>query len=413
MTTKTAIPTVHRFPGSLLLIFLISLLPVCRTAYGAEPDFVPTSLAATPPMGWNSWNHFGKAISASDVQRVSDALVSSGMRNAGYVYVNIDDGWQGQRDAAGQLHGNDRFPDIKGLAQYVHARGLKLGIYSTPGVKSCAGFEGSAGHEDQDARTFAEWGVDFLKYDVCSFREELAEKAQGDPVVAQEMMRAAYLKMHLALEKAGRPILLSISQHGMSSVWAWAPSIGIHMWRTGDDVRDRYESITEIGFAQAGLARFSGPGHWNDPDMLEIGNKGLDLDEARTQMSLWSLLAAPLLAGNDPSATTPEMLAVLTNCGSIAIDQDPAGKQADRLLAQGPVEIWSRDLEDGSKAVGIFNRNAGASWMTLDLSLLGWASTGPVKDIWRDTTLPPLSPSQKFLIPRHGVVLLRVSPSAR
>lgn len=360
-------------------------------------------------MGWNSWNHFGKTISDADVRRIADALVSSGMRDAGYIYVNVDDGWQGERDAAGQLHGNERFPDIKGLADYVHARGLKLGIYSTPGRKSCAGFEGSGGHEEQDARAFSEWGIDFLKYDICTFRLELAEKAHGDPVAGRALMKDAYLRMHAALEKTGRPILLSISQHGLSDVWTWGPEIGAQMWRTGDDIRDKYESVTEIGFAQAGLAGFAGPGHWNDPDMLEVGNTGLDVEEARTQMSLWSLLAAPLLAGNDPSSTSPEMLAVLTNREVIRIDQDSAGKQGDRVWPQGPTEIWARDLSDGSKAVALFNRNAGARWIRLDLSLLGWTAAGKVRDIWQARNLAPIVQSESFLVPRHGVVLLRIA----
>jgi hypothetical protein len=205
------------------------------------------------------------------------------------------------------------------------------------------------------------------------------------------MMKAVFLRMHIAIDKAGRPILLSVSQHGLSEVWTWAPEIGIQMWRTGDGIREKYESVTEIGFAQAGLAHFAGPGHWNDPDMLEVGNQGLNADEAKTQMSLWSLLAAPLLAGNDPSITTPEMLTILDNHEAIRIDQDPAGHQGDRVWAQGPVEIWARDLADGSKAVGLFNRNAGASWVRLDLSLIGWKVTGPVRDVWEGSTLPYLS----------------------
>jgi alpha-galactosidase len=385
---------------------------LCWTVFVVWTISLPANaqLAATPPMGWNSWNHFGKNVSAEDVRRVADALVSTGMRDAGYIYVNIDDGWQGERDAQGDLHGNAGFPDIKGLADYVHAKGLKLGIYSTPGKRSCAGFEGGAGHEDQDARSFAAWGIDLLKYDVCSFRTDLDERTHGNPILAQEMMKAAYLRMHIAIEKTGRPILLSISQHGLSEVWTWAPEVGVQMWRTGDDIRDKYESVTEIGFAQAGLAQFAGPGHWNDPDMLEVGNRGLDADEAKTQMSLWSLLAAPLLAGNDPSMTTPEMLTILNNREAIRIDQDHAGRQGDRVWAQGPVEIWARNLADGSKAVGLFNRNAGASWVRLDLSLVGWKVTGPVRDVWQGSTLLPISQSQKFLVPRHGVVLLRLAP---
>ncbi|MCU1323971.1 MAG: Alpha-galactosidase precursor [Acidobacteriaceae bacterium] len=360
-------------------------------------------------MGWNSWNHFGKTVSAEDVRRVADAMVANGMRDAGYIYVNIDDGWQGKRDAQGRIHGNDHFPDMKALADYVHARGLKLGIYSTPGRKSCAGLEGGRSHEVEDARSFAEWGVDFLKYDVCSFREVLAQQASGDPVAARNLMQAAYGRMRDALAAAGRPILFSASQHGLSEVWTWGTDVGLQMWRTGDDIRDKYESVTEIGFAQAGLSSFAGPGHWNDPDMLEIGNKGLSLEEAKTQFSLWSLLAAPLLAGNDPANTSAEMLSVLTNREVLAVDQDVAGHQGDRIWTQGPVEIWERDLSDGSKAVGIFNRNAGVAWVELNLRQFGWSAATQVRDLWQAKNLPPIhGGSQRFLVPKHGVILLRL-----
>jgi alpha-galactosidase len=359
-------------------------------------------------MGWNSWNHYGTHITDYDVRAAADALASNGMREAGYVYVNIDDGWQGQRDSSGNLHGNPNFPDMKALAAYVHSKGVKIGIYSTPGEKSCDGMTGGKGHEQQDADTFAAWGIDYLKYDICTFRDDIAQESHGDPLVAQKMMETVFCRMHEAIVNSGRPMIYSLSQHGLAAGWTWAASTGAELWRTGDDVHDNYESIAEIGFAQAGLSSFAGPGHWNDPDMLEIGNGKLTEDEDRTQMSLWSILAAPLLAGNDLSHMSPEVLATLTNAEVIAVDQDPAGKQGDRIWAEGPLEIWARDLKDGSKAVGLFNRNAGATEITLKLKLLGANDATAVRDLWQHRTLPPIHGNQSFIVPRHGVILLRM-----
>jgi alpha-galactosidase len=372
----------------------------------AGSPYSVAQLAKTPPMGWNSWNVFGPNVTDKDVRAAADALVTTGMRDAGYVYVNVDDGWQGVRDANGTIHGNDRFPDMKALVDYIHARGLKFGIYSSPGPKSCSGREGSYGHEEQDAKTFASWGVDYLKYDICSFRQILARDSDGNPVIAKQIMENAYEKMHRALMKTGRPIIFSMSQHGLSEVWKWGPETGAQLWRTGDDIHDSYLSITEIGFSQAGLAPYAAPGHWNDPDMLEIGNKGLNQEEARTQMSLWALLAAPLIAGNDLSKASRESLAILTNPEVIAIDQDRAGKQGNRVSAQGPIEIWVRSLANGSKAVGIFNRNAGANVVTLNLKTLGFRQTVSARDVWGRRELSPIDTSRAFLVSPHGVVLL-------
>ena len=368
----------------------------------------PAQLAATPPMGWNSWNHFGDRVSDADVRAAADALVSTGLRDSGYVYVNIDDGWQGKRAASGELRPNERFPDMKALGDYLHARGLKLGIYSSPGPTTCAGHEGSMGHEEMDARTFAQWGVDYLKYDICSYRQILDRDTHGDPRLAQQKMFAAFGKMHAALQATGRPIVYSVSQHGLSRGWTWARQVGANLWRTGDDVRDNYPSVTEIGFAQAGLSQFAGPGHWNDPDMLEIGNGVLTPDEARTQLSLWALLAAPLLAGNDLSGMDPESLAILNNREVLRVDQDPAGLQGNRLWAEGPLEIWARRLADGSFAVGLFNRNQGPADIPLDLKLLGLHSAAKVRDVWQHRDLPPIQNLKFYLVPPHGVVLLLV-----
>jgi alpha-galactosidase len=365
-------------------------------------------LTMTPPMGWNSWNHFGSKVSDADIRAAADALVATGMRDNGYVYINIDDGWQGKRTESGELTGNQRFPDMKALADYVHARGLKLGIYSSPGSQTCAGNEGSLGHEEDDARTFAKWGVDYLKYDICSYRTILEKDAHGDPELAKRMMLAVFTKMHSALQATGRPIVYSLSQHGLSRGWTWASEAGANLWRTGDDVHDDYLSVTEIGFAQAGLSKFAGPGHWNDPDMLEIGNGGLTPDESRAQMSLWALLAAPLLAGNDLSKMDSDSLSILNNREVLRIDQDSAGHQGDRVWSEGPLEIWARVLADGAVAVGFFNRNQGPVEIPLDLKLLGLKSTVKTRDVWQHKDLAPIQDRTTIPVPSHGVVLLVV-----
>ena len=365
------------------------------------------SIASTPPMGWNSWNHFAGKIDDATVRAQADAMVSSGMRDAGYIYINIDDTWEAERDPQGVIHANSKFPDMKALADYVHGKGLKLGIYSSPGPKTCAGFAGSYGHEEQDAQTYAAWGIDYLKYDLCSFGKIM--ESAGSPHTAHKLMIDAYTKMHQALLKTGRPIVFSLCQYGADAVWRWGASVGGNSWRTTGDISDKYSSMTEIGFGQAGLARFAGPGHWNDPDMLEVGNGGMNLEEYRTHMSLWALLAAPLLAGNDMSTMKPETVALLTNREVIAIDQDRLGKQADRIRAEGTQEIWARPLADGSKAVGVFNRFDWPQTIEINFRELGFKGSVKVREIWAGKDMGTLSGDYSAHVPGHGVVLLRVS----
>ena len=364
-------------------------------------------LAATPPMGWNSWNHFAAKIDDATMRAQADAIVSNGMRDAGYIYINIDDTWQGERDAQGFIHSNSKFPDMKALADYVHSKGLKLGIYSSPGAKTCAKYEGSYGHEEQDAQTYANWGIDYLKYDLCSFRENM--KQAESPEAAHKMMVDAYTKMNLALQKTGRPIVFSLCQYGDDAVWKWGPSVGGNLWRTTGDISDKYARMAEIGFSQAGLSKFAGAGHWNDPDMLEVGNGGMTNDEYRTHMSLWVLLASPLLAGNDMAQASPETLSILTNREIIAIDQAPAGIQGDRVWAEGPAEIWMRPLSDGSKAVGLFNRHHAPLEIVLDFQQIGFKGKVRVRDVWAASDLGTLTKEYRATVPRHGVVLLKIS----
>lgn len=382
----------------------ISLLLLLAVRQGMAQTL---AVAATPPMGWNSWNHFAEKIDDATVRAQADAMVSSGMRDAGYIYINIDDTWEAERDAQGIIHPNSKFPDMKALADYVHGKGLKLGIYSSPGPKTCAGFEGSYGHEEQDAQTYAAWGIDYLKYDLCSFDKIM--EAAGSPEAAHKMMLDAYAKMHKALLKTGRPMVFSLCQYGADAVWRWGASVGGNAWRTTGDISDNYERMTDIGFGQAGLAKYAGPGHWNDPDMLEVGNGKMNLEEYRTHMSLWALLAAPLLAGNDLSTMKPETIALLMNREVIAIDQDSLGKQADRVRAEGTQEIWARSLADGSKAVGIFNRFDWPQTIGISFRKFGFKGSVKVRDIWAAKDLGTLPSNYKARVPGHGVMLLRVS----
>lgn len=385
-----------------VLLFAVLLMPSALLAQSG-------TVAATPPMGWNSWNLFAGRVTDKDVRAAADAMVSSGMKDAGYIYINIDDTWQGQRDAQGNIQPNNKFPDMKALADYVHSKGLKIGIYSSPGPQTCARYEGSYGHEEQDARTYAAWGFDYLKYDLCSFRQIMNQQAPNDPAKATQMMKDAYEKMHKALLATGRPIVYSLCQYGWDAVWEWGPSVGGNLWRTTGDINPTWDRMTLIGFSQAGLSKYAAPGHWNDPDMLEVGNGKLTLDENRTHMSLWAILAAPLLAGNDLSQMKPETSAILTNREVIAIDQDPLGKQGDRVSEVGPVEIWSKPLKGGDKAVALFNRDDTALPITLKLSDVGFSSGAKARDIWAAKDLGKLQGAYTATVPRHGVVLLRLS----
>jgi len=373
---------------------------------GAVPaQAASNSVALTPPMGWNSWNHFAEKIDDATVRAQADAMVSSGMRDAGYIYVNIDDTWEGERDAQGVIHSNAKFPDMKALADYVHSKGLKLGIYSSPGDKTCAGFAGSLDHEEQDAKTYAAWGIDYLKYDLCSLGEKMEH---AEPMVARKIMRDAYVKMRDAIAKTGRPIVYSLCQYGYDSVWHWGAEVGGNAWRTTGDITDNYSRMAEIGFGQAGLSKFAGPGHWNDPDMLEVGNGGMKPEEYRTHISLWAMLAAPLLAGNDLTAMSKETIAMLTNKDIIAIDQDKAGKQADRVVAEGELEIWSKPMADGSTIIGLFNRHDVYNEIVVDFHKLGFKKPVRAHDVWANQDLGKLPMDAHFLIGGHDVILLKV-----
>ena len=372
--------------------------PVKITTSAYQP--VPyNGLAKTPPMGWNSWNKFQRRVSDAVVREVAAAMVKNGMKDAGYIYVNIDDTWQAGRDPQGNILPNERFPDMKALSAYVHSLGLKVGIYSSPGPKTCAGFEGSFHHEEQDAKTYAAWGIDYLKYDWCSART----------VYDNSAMQYAYAKMGHALHDSGRDIVYSLCQYGNQNVGEWGAKTGGNSWRTTGDIRDAWASMVDLGFEkQIGLEKYSGPGHWNDPDMLEVGNGGMTDTEYRTHMSLWSLLASPLLAGNDVRDVKPSILEILLNKEVIAVDQDKLGKQAVRVSKQGDLEVWSRPLADGSTAVGLFNRGADPAKITAKWSDLGIKGSKKVRDLWAHSDGGKVSGEYSADVPSHGVAMVKI-----
>ncbi len=368
-------------------------------------DVPDNGLARTPPMGWNSWNKFANKVDDASVRAMADAMVSSGMSKVGYVYINIDDTWELGRDAAGNILPNKKFPDMKALADYVHSKGLKIGIYSSPGPKTCAYYEGSFGHVQQDAATYAKWGIDYLKYDLCTDLDVYNDDAPT--------LQAIYQQMGDALQATHRPIVYSLCEYGRANVWTgWGEKSGGNLWRTTGDIEDNWQSMDKIGFSQIKIAPFVKPGHWNDPDMLEIGNGGMTADEYRTHMSLWSLLAAPLIAGNDLRTMTDETRSILMNTEIIAIDQDPRFQPVTEVSHDGDIEVLMRPLHDGSVAVGIFNRGQQASTGSFSRSSLPAGFKGKtlsVRDLWKHVDASINGDDFTTTVPMHGVVMLRIA----
>jgi len=363
-------------------------------------------LASAPPMGWNSWNKFGCDVSEPLIRETADAMVSSGMKDAGYQFVVIDDCWQVDRDPQGRIVPDaKRFPSgMKALADYVHGKGLKFGLYSDAGAMTCQRRPGSLGYEQEDARQYAAWGADYLKYDWC-YTDGV------DPKIA-------YTTMRDALRATGRPIVFSLCEWGRSKPWEWARGVG-HVWRTTEDIQDCWDCLRDWGGAgwvrlldkQVGLEKFAGPGGWNDPDMLEVGNGGLTTAESRAHFSLWAMIAAPLMAGNDLRSMTPEIRDILTNKDVIAIDQDPLGRQATRIRDDGEFEVWARPLAGGDWAVALLNRGKQAhditvAWVELGLS----ASAAPrVRDLWTKQDYGAVKTQFTASVPSHEVVLVRAA----
>ncbi len=371
-----------------------------------DPARIANGLAQTPPMGWNSWNRFGCNINDATVRAMADAMASNGMKAAGYRYIVIDDCWHGSRDADGFITANaEKFPNgIKAVADYVHAKGLKFGIYSDAGAKTCGGKPGSQGHEYQDALTYARWGVDYLKYDWCSTGVRNAEEA--------------YALMSDAIKASGRPMVLAMCEWGNNRPWEWGAKIG-NLWRTTADIRDAWAGrekwsigMTDIVDLNERLYPYAGPGHWNDPDMLEVGNGGMTPTEYRSHFSLWAMMAAPLIAGNDIAHMDAETRAILPDREVIAVDQDPLGQQGRRIRDDGDLEVWARPLADGSRAVILFNRSAAPASISVAWPELGLTTRvkAEVRDLWAHKSLGRKTGSFAATVAPHGVVMVKVTP---
>jgi len=367
-------------------------------------------LALTPPMGWNSWNVWGTTVDAAKVRAAADWMVESGLADHGFQYINIDDAWEGERDAEGRLRSNEKFPDMKALADYVHSKGLKLGIYSSPGPKTCAGYEGSYEHEQLDAETYAQWGIDLLKYDWCSY----GGIAKDD---SREEFRKPYEVMRAALDGCGRDIVYSLCQYGRDNVSQWGAAVGGNYWRTTGDITDTWASMSSIGFGQAGLEAFAEPGHWNDPDMLVVGLVGwgpdlhptrLTKNEQVTHITLWSLLAAPLLIGCDLAQLDEFTLALLSNPEVLEVNQDPLGMQAGKVATYGRQEVWVRRLADGTIAAGLFNRDRREATVSVNWSDLALEGPQPVRNLWTRTDEGLFEDTYSTTVSGHGAVMLKV-----
>jgi hypothetical protein len=368
------------------------------------------TLAFTPTMGWNSWNCWGINVSAEKVQSSARAMIEKGLADHGWNYINVDDGWEAPtRNKDGSITTNSKFPDMKGLGDWLHQHGLKFGIYSSPGPLTCGGFLGSYGEEERDAATYASWGVDYLKYDWCSY----------DNIAGKDTTLETYIKpfriMQHALRAQPRDIIYSICQYGLKDVWKWGNEVDGQSWRTTEDIEDTWESLERIGFSQDKLQSYVSPGHWNDPDMMIVGKVGwgenlhpsrLTPDEQYTHVSLWCLQAAPLLIGCDLDKLDAFTLNLLTNDEVLAIDQDELGHAAKRITEN----VWVKELADGSKAVGIFNKDTKPANITINWNTLGLNNYKSIRDVWRQQDIGPLQSSFTKQIAAHGVMLIRLIP---
>jgi alpha-galactosidase len=385
-------------------------------------------LAPTPPMGWSTWYMAYAKITDKMLRDQADAMVSSGLVNHGYAYINIDDGWNIKpgssdpalggpaRDAAGNLRTNTNFPDMHGLTDYIHGKGLKAGIYIGPGPLTCAGFEASYQHEEQDARQFAKWGFDSLKYDLCSYRKMIQ-----DPTSVEEQ-RKPYQLMGSILPKLDRDFVFNLCQYGLGKVWEWGREVGGHFWRTTGDVGgvkdDLWASMEKIGFGQAGIEKYAGPGGWNDPDNILIGHilwhqklvpTPLTHNEQYSWVTLWSLMDSPLVFGGDMTRLDDFTLSLLTNDEVIDVNQDVLAKQAAPAFRSGSVEVWAKDLEDGSKAIGMFNRGESDAEVTALWSDLSITGKRTVRDLWRQKDVGLFEKEFRVTVGRHGAAMFRLT----
>jgi hypothetical protein len=375
-------------------------------------------------MGWNSWNCWGLSVDDAKVRAAAEAFISTGLADHGWSYINIDDGWEApQRNENGEIPANEKFPDMKTLCDAVHDLGLKIGIYSSPGELTCGGYLGSYGHEEQDARTWAAWGIDYLKYDWCSY----GKIAKNDSLPE---LQKPYLLMREMLDRANRDIVYSLCQYGMGNVWEWGGETGGNLWRTTGDITDTWQSMSSIGFSQDVCSPFAGPGRWNDPDMLVVGKVGwgpnlhptkLTPDEQYTHISLWCLLSAPLLIGCDLSQMDPFTLSLLTNDEVLAVNQDPLGVQARKVKTGEGFQVWAKPMADGSLAVGLFHTGLDSpvdafNWgdgikekaITVNWQDLGISGQKMVRDLWRQKDIGEMAGAFSANVPYHGAVLVQL-----
>ena len=368
-------------------------------------------LALTPPMGWNSWFVWAGHVDDAKVRAAADAMATTGLAAHGYQYVVIDDTWQGPRKDDGEITGNDRFPDMKALGDHIHSRGLKFGMYTSPGPGTCAGYPGSWQHEEQDAQTYARWGVDFVKSDWCSYGY-IVKKDKS-----LEAMQKPFAAFKAVMDKTGRDMVYSLCQYGMGEVWKWGATVGGNMWRTTGDGGDIWGVMTQIGFGQDGLGQYAGPGHWNDADMIQAGLLGmlstprpsnLRPNEQITQMTLWSILAAPLVLSCDLTQLDQFTRDLLMNDEVLEVDQDRLGKAGHRYAKDGQLEVWARPLADGTLAVGLFNRSRKNATITVKWSDLGMSGAQYVRDLWQRRDLGLIAEVCSAEVPRHGAVMLKV-----
>ena len=397
--------------GSLRLLICMAAMLFAAPALAETTQEVvnkaPNGLALTPPMGWNSWNKFACDVNEQTVRDTADAMVSSGMRDAGYRYVVIDDCWHGPRDANGFITADaKKFPSgIKTLADYVHSQGLKFGIYSDAGRLTCGGRPGSQGHEYQDAITYARWGVDYLKYDWCSTGDRNAQEA--------------YAVMADALRSSGRDVVFSMCEWGTAKPWLWAKNIG-NLWRTTGDIfdsfskkdpaRDWAHTLLEIVDLNEPLWPFAGPGHWNDADMLEVGNGGMTPAEYRSHFSLWAMMASPLMAGNDIANMDAGTRSILLNKEVIAVDQDPLGVQGHRVWKDGDKEVWVKPLSGGGRALLLFNRGDEPASIRATAGQIGWpaGARAKIRDLWAHKNVGSWTGAFEARVEPHGVAMFRI-----
>ena len=385
-----------------LVMMVLAVTPVVGHA-------LDNGLAKTPPMGWNSWNKFAcKGLNEKVVRETADAIASNGMKDAGYQFVILDDCWQTGRDANGNIVPDaERFPSgMKALGDYIHSKGLKFGIYTDVGTMTCAKRPGSIGHEYQDAKQYANWGVDYLKEDWCN-------------TLPGQNSESSYTLMRDALAASGRPIVFSICEWGSTKPWLWAGPIG-NLWRATGDIQDCWDckkqwggnGVVQILDLMDPIYSYSGPGHWNDPDMLEVGNGGMTAVEDRTHFSMWALFSAPLLVGTDVVNMSKETKETLLNKDVIAVDQDPLGQQGRRVKKDGDLEVWSKQLADGGRAVVLLNRGATPATIEADWTDIGYPASiaATVRDLWTGKETPGQKGSYSAQVPSHGVAMVTVRP---